>query len=70
MTNERKQLQKVIELMGEGPARRIRLIIFAVLTISGIALQGLVWWYAVQMASGEWAPWEYRSGLSPLAPGF
>ena len=74
MTNERKQLQKVIELMGEEPARRIRLIVLVVLALSGIALQGLVWWYAVQMASEEWGTggmqvWAFAVGAWILTMG-
>ena len=70
MAADREQRDKLMELMGEGSTRRIRLTVMAVLALSGIVLQGLVYWYAAQTAGKEWAPWVYRSGLSPLAPGF
>ena len=40
--------------MGEGSTRRIRLTVLFALALSGIALQGLVYWYAAQMAGKEW----------------
>ena len=43
-----------MELMGEGSARRIRLTVLFALALSGIVLQGLVYWYAAQMSSEEW----------------
>ena len=55
MADNREQRQKVIELMGEGSARQIRLIVLSVLALSGVALQGLLWWYAIQMAREEWS---------------
>ena len=70
MVDNRKQREKFIELIGDGTVRRIRLTVVSVLALSGVVLQGLVWWYAVQMAREEWVPRECRSGLSPLAPGF
>ena len=54
MADDRKQLEKVMELMGEGSTRRIHLLVIAVLALSGMALQGLVYWYAVRAAGGEW----------------
>ena len=54
MAGDREQRKKVLELMGEGSARRIRLTIVSVLALSGIVLQGLVYWYAAQMAGEEW----------------
>ena len=53
MSDSREQLEKLVELMGEGPARRIRLIVLSVLALSGIALQGAVYWYAAQRANEE-----------------
>ena len=41
MAADREQRDKLMELMGEGSTRRIRLIIFAVLTLSGIAAPGV-----------------------------
>ena len=41
MAGDREQRDKLMELMGEGSTRRIRLIIFAVLTLSGIAAPGV-----------------------------
>lgn len=41
MAADREQREKVMELMGEGPTRRIRLTVLAVLALSGIVLQGL-----------------------------
>ena len=43
-----------MELMGEGSARRIRLTVLFSLALSGIVLQGLVYWHAAQMAGKEW----------------
>ena len=54
MRDNREQLEKVIELMGEGSTRRIRLTVLAVMSLVGVALQGLVYWYATQMADKEW----------------
>ena len=53
--------------MGEGSTRRIRLIVLAVLALSGIALQGLVFWYAAQTAGKEWGAlgiqvWAFAAG--------
>ena len=44
-----------MELMGEGSTRRIRLTVLAFLVLSGMALQGLAWWYKVQAVREEWA---------------
>ena len=41
-------------MMGEGPARGIRLVVLSILALGGIALQGGVWWFGVQTASEEW----------------
>ena len=54
MVDNRKQREKFIELIGDGTVRRIRLTVVSVLALSGVVLQGLVWWYAVQMAREEW----------------
>ena len=43
-----------MELMGEGSIRRIHLLVIAVLALSGMALQGLVYWYAARAAGEEW----------------
>ena len=40
-------------VLGEGRERLTRLIFVSVLALSGIALQGLVWWYAAQMVGVE-----------------
>ena len=63
-----------MELMGEGSTRRIRLIIFAVLALSGIVLQGLVYWYATQPAGREWGAlgiqvWAFAVGAWMLIVG-
>ena len=60
-----------MELMGEGPARRIRL---AVLVLSGIALQALAWWYRVQAVREEWVVvavqvWPFAIGIWILTVG-
>ena len=43
-----------MELMGEGSARRIRLTVLFALALSGIVLQGLVYWYAAQVGDRVW----------------
>ena len=43
MSENREQLEKVLELMGEGSTRRIRLTVASILALSGISLQGLVY---------------------------
>ena len=55
MADDREQRKKVIELIGEGSARRIRLIVLSVLALVGVVLQGLVYWYAAQMTAEEWS---------------
>ena len=40
-------------VLGEGRERLILLIVVSVLALSGIVLQGLVWWYAAQMVGVE-----------------
>ena len=54
MRDNREQLERVLELMGEGSTRRIGLIVLAFLAVSEIVLQALVWWYGVQMTREEW----------------
>ena len=54
MADDRELQKKVMELIGEGSTRRIRLTVVAVLALSGIVLQGLVYWYAAQAAGKEW----------------
>ena len=60
-----------MELMAEGSPRRIRLIVLALL---GVALQGLVYWYAGQMANEEWGTagmqvWAFAAGTWILTVG-
>ena len=57
MAGDREQQKKVTELIGEGSTRRIRLIVFASLALSGIVLQGLVYWYAARMAMKNGVLW-------------
>ena len=47
MADDREQRNQVMELMGEGSARWIRLTVLFTLALSGIVLQGLVYWYAL-----------------------
>ena len=54
MADDREQRDKLMKLVGEGPTRRILLVILAFLVLSGMALQGLVWWYGVQMTTEKW----------------
>lgn len=54
MADNWEQRKKVMELLGEGPTRRIHQTVVSVLALSGIALQGLVWWYAAQSAREVW----------------
>ena len=74
MADGREQQKKLIELMGEGSTRRIRLIVLAFLVLSGMALQGLAWWYRVQAAREEWAAaavqvWPFAIGIWILIAG-
>ena len=71
VVDNREQLEKVLELMGEEPTRRIHLTILAALVLFGMALQGLAWWYRVQAVTEEWAavpvrPFEPRQAFWPL----
>ena len=54
MADDREQRDKLIELLGEGPPRRIHLTVLAFLAVSGIVLQALAWWYRVQAIREEW----------------
>lgn len=65
MTDDLKQREKLIELIGRGPGRRIRLAVLSFLALSGIVLQGLVWWYGVQTVAEEWSAVEVQAW--PLA---
>ena len=74
MRDSREQLEKVLELMGEGSTRRIRLAVLAALVLSGMALHGLAWWYKVQAVSEEWAVaavqfWPFAIGIWILTLG-
>ena len=40
-------------VLGKGRERLIRLLVVSVLALSGIALQGLAWWYVAQMVGVE-----------------
>ena len=70
MRDNREQLEKVIELMGEGSTRRIRLTVLAVMSLVGVALQGWSTGMQLRWQIKSGVPWECRSGLPPLAPGF
>ena len=74
MADDRKQLEKVMELMGEGSTRRIHLLVMAVLALSGMALQGLVYWYAARTSGAEWGAvgmqvWAFALGTWILTVG-
>ena len=74
MSESREQLEKIRELMGEGSTRRIRLTVFAFLAVSGIVLQGLAWWYGVQMTTKKWdvaavQVWHFALGVWILMTG-
>ena len=74
MADDRGQRDKLMELMGEGSTRRIRLAALAVLALSGIVLQGLVYWCAAHMAGEEWGPlgmqvWAFAAGAWILTVG-
>ena len=43
------------ELIGLEPTRRIRLLLLSALALSGVVLQGLVWWYGLQAAGEDWS---------------
>lgn len=74
MADDREQRDQLMELMGEGSTRRIRLTVLAALALSGIALQGLVWWYGVQTTRDEWDTaavqvWPFAIGIWILTVG-
>ena len=53
MGNNSIQRERFMEVLGEERERLIRLMVVSVLAISGIALQGFVWWYSGQTAVEE-----------------
>ena len=74
MADDREQRNQVMELMGEEPARWIRLTVLFALALSGIVLQGLVHWYAIQMVGKEWGTagmqvWAFAVGAWILTVG-
>ena len=74
MADDREQRDKLMELMGEGSTRRILLVVLAFLAVSGIALQGLAWWYRVQAVRAEWDAlavqvWPFAIGIWILTVG-
>ena len=54
MAESWEQRERVMELVGEGSTRFIRLTVLFALALSGILLQGLVYWYAAQATGREW----------------
>ena len=54
MATDLEQRKQVVELLGEGSARRIHVIVASLLALVGVVLQGLVYWHAAQMADKEW----------------
>ena len=74
MADDREQLEKVLQVLGEGSTRRIHLTVLAFLILSGMALQGLAWWYRVQVVREEWAAaavqiWPFAIGIWILTVG-
>ena len=74
MAEDREQLDKFMEMLGEGSARWIRMTILFALALSGIVLQGLVHWYAIQMVGKEWGiagiqVWAFALGAWVLTGG-
>ena len=74
MAESREQSDKVIELLGEGSARWIRMTVLLALALSGIVLQALVYWYAAQTAVKEWGTlgiqiWAFAVGAWMLIVG-
>ena len=74
MADDREQRDKLMDLMGEGSTRRIRLTVLAALVLSGMALQGLAWWYRLQAVREEWAAaavqvWSFAIGVWILTVG-
>ena len=55
MADDREERDRLLELIGEGSTRRIRLTVLAFLVLSGMALQALAWWYKIQAVREEWA---------------
>ena len=54
MPYDREQRQKVTEMLRQGTTRRIHLAVLSVLIVSGICLQGAVFWHAAQTARESW----------------
>ena len=54
MAGDLELREKLNQVLGEGLTRRIHLAVLSALVLSGIAIQGAVWWYSIQAASGEW----------------
>ena len=74
MTEKRELRRMVMELMGEESDRWILLTVLFVLALSGIVLQGLVYWYAAQAAGKEWGAlgiqvWAFALGTWILTVG-
>ena len=74
MADDREQRDKLMDLMGEGSTRRLRLTVLAALVPSGMALQGLAWWYRLQAVREEWAAaavqvWPFAIGVWILTVG-
>ena len=55
MANSSRQRERFMAMLGEGRERLILLAVVSVLALSGIVLQGLVWWYGAQMIGAELA---------------
>ena len=63
-----------MELLGEGSTRWIRMTVLFALALSGIVLQGLVHWYAIQVVGKEWGiagiqVWAFTLGAWVLTGG-
>ena len=74
MADDREQLERVVESVGGGSNRRVRLTVLAFLAVSGIILQALAWWYRVQAIREEWAAaavqvWPFAIGIWILTMG-
>ena len=63
MAYDREQHDKLMELLGEGPTRRIRVTVLFALALSGVALQGLVYWYAARAANEDWGTGGMQFGV-------
>ena len=74
MAESWEQRERVMDLMGEGSARWIRLTVVFTLALSGIVLQALVYWYGLQTAEKEWGTvgmgvWAFAIGVWILIVG-